>query len=193
MRYTTRTLLVLMAVVGLGLYVYANGPWWWSWQRSQARREFDSLEHTIVAGLSSSTNDIDSTYFKGQPGADATLRLLEGVGWTNKHQFHGESIEQEYGSFTRNGDRLFFSVHTPNFEGTGWASHLVIRWGDRIYMIDDENLDDFERDCRKGLEPRTSQLGRYYLRQGDHTKPVFGNPIWPEGIARQGPTTTTQP
>lgn len=144
-------------------------------------REFWELDRKIIAGQKSSTNELDANYLQGRPGADTTLRLLNGTGWTNNVVLGEESIQREYGTFTCNDTKLSFVVDVPDFEASGWAPLHIVRWGSRVYLINEERLADFEDAIQRGFEPRTTRHGLFYLREGDQTKPVSGDPIWPEG------------
>jgi len=62
---------------------------------------------------------------------------------------------------------------------------LPIRWSDRIYLIDEDDLTNFVNAVNFGLEPRselTSEpyYGSFYLRVGDQQKKVSGEPGVPD-------------
>lgn len=60
-----------------------------------------------------------------------------------------------------------------------------VRWSGRLYLLDEEALADFANAINLGLEPRRSLItenyyGLFYLRKGDETKEVSGNPSLPQ-------------
>ena len=101
---------------------------------------------------------------------------LTGQAWTNNVVLGEESIQREYGTFTCNDTKLSFVVDVPDFEASGWAPLHIVRWGSRVYLINEERLADFEDAIQRGFEPRTTRHGLFYLREGDQTKPVSGAP-----------------
>lgn len=61
---------------------------------------------------------------------------------------------------------------------------LALRWGGRIYLIDESDLRDFSNAINLGLEPRTELLsepyyGSFFLRESDLQKSVSGRPTLP--------------
>ncbi len=171
-----------MALVPLIMYFFFNGPWWWAWQRLPALRGFAAMENAIQAGTPNLSEELDAQYLKGSPGAFTTLSLCTDVGWTNKCELHGKTVEQEYGSFTRTDTTIKFVLSTPNSEATGFASHHVVRWGPRVYLIPIDQLDGFQRMCSLNAEPRNTPFGNFFLREGDHLKPVNGKPTLPLSV-----------
>lgn len=57
-----------------------------------------------------------------------------------------------------------------------------VRWGPRVYLIPDEDLDGFVNAVNYGFEPRYEERGLFWLRDGDHEKPVEGDPELPEKV-----------
>jgi len=60
------------------------------------------------------------------------------------------------------------------------ARLLPVRWGKRLYLIEDSNADSFIRDVIRGDEPRSSGDGIHLLRVGDWKVRVSGRPEVPE-------------
>ena len=61
---------------------------------------------------------------------------------------------------------------------------LAVKWGERVYLIDESNLRDFSNAINLGLEPRTALLsqpyyGSFFLRESDLQKDVSGKPSLP--------------
>jgi hypothetical protein len=64
---------------------------------------------------------------------------------------------------------------------------LPIRWASRIYLMDEDDLNDFVHAINLGLEPRSEAsaepyYGSFYLREGDEKKKAQGKPILPKQI-----------
>jgi len=63
-------------------------------------------------------------------------------------------------------------------------SLLVVKWGERVYLIDESDLRDFSNAVNLGLEPRPElrsepYYGSFFLREGDLQKNVSGKPSLP--------------
>jgi len=61
---------------------------------------------------------------------------------------------------------------------------LVVKWGERVYLIDESDLRDFSNAVNLGLEPRPElrsepYYGSFFLREGDLQKSVSGKPSLP--------------
>jgi len=61
----------------------------------------------------------------------------------------------------------------------------VIKWGDRIYLMDKEQFGAFVDAINLGFEPREVEgyrplYGFIFLREGDEKKPVQGRPLLPD-------------
>ena len=62
---------------------------------------------------------------------------------------------------------------------------MPVRWSERLYLMDADDLDSFAGAINLGLEPRASlsthhYYGAFYLRDGDERKKVEGSPSLPE-------------
>ena len=60
----------------------------------------------------------------------------------------------------------------------------TVKWGERIYLLDEKTLNDFAKAVNLGLEPRSDSrsepyVGSFYLREGDDNKDVSGLPSLP--------------
>jgi hypothetical protein len=63
-------------------------------------------------------------------------------------------------------------------------SLVPVKWGERVYLIDDSDLRDFSNAINLGLEPRPElrsepYYGSFFLREGDLQKSVTGKPSLP--------------
>jgi hypothetical protein len=78
---------------------------------------------------------------------------------------------------------LILSPEKPNvregFRGTS-TDFLIVRWGDRSYLVPEADKQEFGNEVNQGGEPRESPHGRFYLRRGDWEKKVTGLPVVPK-------------
>lgn len=58
----------------------------------------------------------------------------------------------------------------------------IVRWGERVYLV--ELLPNFINEINAGDEPRTTNEGMAYLRDGDWERPANGSPVLPAKFAR---------
>jgi hypothetical protein len=59
-----------------------------------------------------------------------------------------------------------------------------VKWGDRQYLLDADEIAYFSSSIKDGSEPRTSSAGSFLLRYGDWQKPVSGRPELPPEYAK---------
>jgi hypothetical protein len=64
---------------------------------------------------------------------------------------------------------------------------IPISWGNRLYLIEDSDADQFIRDVVRGYEPRASSEGSHLLRVGDSKVRVWGRPEVPEAWQKEFP------
>jgi hypothetical protein len=157
------------------------------------------LAGTYVAGHnfggSSITLEADGTYFQNSGActmatkesgkfalSDGIVRftILKSTGV----QFSDES--KEYDLFNPEARKEFFGyrddekVEPLKTEFT----LLPVKWGERIYLIDEDDLKDFANAINLGLEPRAElssepYYGSFFLRESDLQKSVSGKPSLP--------------
>jgi len=54
--------------------------------------------------------------------------------------------------------------------------YIPVRWGERLYLLQDDEGPDFRAAIERGLEPRKEPFGSFYLREDDWTRPAPGRP-----------------
>lgn len=65
-------------------------------------------------------------------------------------------------------------------KGIGFADHVVpVPWGERMYLIPEEELSAFASAVNLGDEPRKDAQGMFLMRQGDEKRKVGGMPLLP--------------
>lgn len=60
---------------------------------------------------------------------------------------------------------------------------IPVKWGEREYLIDGEEIEDFCLSVKNGNEPRTKIHGNFHLKDGDWEVSVTGEPTSPDGQA----------
>jgi hypothetical protein len=87
------------------------------------------------------------------------------------------------GSAKIESNHLILTPEQPN-DSTGFGGTLtdfvVVRWGDRLYLIPKEDGKRFCNEVKLGREPRSKLHGSFYLRRGDCDKKVTGLPTVPK-------------
>lgn len=103
-------------------------------------------------------------------GVAATWQGCLGTYGINK----GAVIPQADGS-------LLLKYEGPNDpKGIGFADHVVpVAWGERMYMIAEEELPAFASAVNFGDEPRNIAQGMFLMRKGDESRKVYGMPDLP--------------
>jgi CubicO group peptidase (beta-lactamase class C family) len=91
------------------------------------------------------------------------------------------TYDRNYGGVTFADDVLTLHPQfTNDEEGIGISEQfVVIRWGERRYLISPRDIERFAADVAAGHEPRTSLWGSFILRHDDETKPAPGLPQLP--------------
>jgi hypothetical protein len=62
---------------------------------------------------------------------------------------------------------------------------IPVRWGERRYLIDANDVPGFINQIHWGLEPRDTAFGDHFLQRGDEQRPALGLPALPEQWAQQ--------
>lgn len=95
--------------------------------------------------------------------------------------------EQDVDLFDAQARMKFFGYRDsdPIWPLTTEYALRAVTWGERIYLLDEKNFDDFARAINLGLEPRSDStsepyVGSFYLRKGDEKKDVSGMPSLPK-------------
>ena len=103
-------------------------------------------------------------------GVAATWQGCLGTYSVNK----GRVIAQADGS-------LLLEYEQPNDQrGIGFADHLIpVVWGERMYMISEDELPAFASAVNLGDEPRKYAQGLFLMRTGDEQRKVYGVPALP--------------
>lgn len=168
-------------VVALGTFVAARGD---------ASPPADA-EHAVEQRRLRIADELDAlgdhawagAYFHGD-GLGVNLRLT--LAPASGHAFTWQGCLGLYdcnmGEVAQAGDRLQLSfVYENRQEGfRGLATEfLIVRWGERRYLVAADDVVGFCNEINAGSEPRAHVYGRHFLRQGDETVPVTGFPELP--------------
>ena len=107
------------------------------------------------------------------------------------------SDNKEHDLTKRKARRVYLNTDEP-FKTYTWNMQIV-RWGPRIYLMDQKALGEFIKAINLGFEPRQvdgyrAYYGTFYLRDGDEKKPIDGRPPLPKEFLDQlisAPVTAT--
>ncbi|MBX3699192.1 MAG: hypothetical protein R3F08_06715 [Dokdonella sp.] len=127
-------------------------------------------------------------YFEGDGlGVNVNLSLARGAGisatWFGCMGLYGAN---EGDVLELPGDRLEFRFGSPNGKGGqvpigGFPTSVtLVRWGERRYLLADDQMMDFVNAMHQGWEPRSDLHGMFLLAKGDEEKPAPGLPTLPE-------------
>lgn len=138
--------------------------------------EFEALKDHDWAGR----------YYEGDGvGANVAVYLAPKSGAV--HTLHGclGLYDQNHGSVEETKGRIRIAWKLPNPDDWNRPNeYLAVRWGERRYLIQPEDILQFCSDVRAGDEPRKRRHGMYLLRFGDEDLPVKGEPSLPPGFEK---------
>lgn len=117
--------------------------------------------------------------------------------YTGNH--HGD--EPEVDLFDNQARKAFFGYRDDQEVAPIVTEYALVpvKWGKRIYLLDEKSFDDFTDAINLGFEPRDDlrsepYAGMFYLRDGDERKPVSGIPSLPRewsALLLKNPVTAT--
>lgn len=128
------------------------------------------------------------SYYAGDGlGGNVSLDLANDAGATLLVGGCTGILQRALGSVTSDGDvlvlRLTDSLGSSARETT-WRLRPV-RWGDRQYLLEEDEIVAFVDAIRSGTEPRSRIQGHHLLRDGDQDLPAHGLPgLRAEELAR---------
>jgi len=115
-------------------------------------------------------------------GVNVSLALAPEGGftfiWTGCLGVYGRN----YGTVVLRSGRLALDFAHPNEPGAfgGFSKVLVpVSWGDRHYLVGEEQLGSFVNAINAGIEPCSHRCGRFLVRDGDEEVKVTGRPELP--------------
>lgn len=149
-------------------------------RRTRVREAITSALQPIWAG----------EYFEGDGlGENVSLTVARGAGisatWFGCMGLYGAN---EGDVLELPAGRLEFRFNGPNGGGGQGpfgrfpTSVTLVRWGERRYLLADDQMMDFVNAMHEGWEPRSDLHGMFLLARGDEEKPAPGLPGLPEGI-----------
>lgn len=196
-----KTLALVLALASSSLALRADNPspavWMgreqmWELKHSKAalaeleRREA-AFEAEMAAGA---VPDWAGLYYDGDGlGRNLVVRVTPQGGfiftWTGCMGLY----DLNYGPVEYRGGRVSMTFELPNDPGRfgGPSSLLHVRWGERNYLLADEDLKPFVNAVNSGREPQKDCIpscGSFFLRRGDDQKPVSGEPDLPAEYRR---------
>ena len=95
--------------------------------------------------------------------------------------------KKEYDLTKRKPRKEFLDTNEP-FKPESWALQIM-RWGERVYLLDEDNFGNLIEAINLGFEPRSVEgysafYGAIYLREGDENKPAAVPPPLPAEFLR---------
>lgn len=141
-------------------------------QRVLIRKEIATIQQHPWAG----------EYYEGDGlGANIRMSLAPGTGvaatWHGCMGMYGANR----GKVVLHDGELRFEYEQPNRQGFGGFPDALrpVRWGERRYMIPDDERIAFVNAINHGLEPRDVVHGMFLLAEGDEKKAADGLPDLP--------------
>lgn len=123
-------------------------------------------------------------YYGDGMGVNASLGLAPRSGFVFKWTGCIGVYDRNYGDVQLAHDGSI--ILSPNFENDrrglqGVGLELIpIPWEQRRYLVPVDEVARFCNAVNNGNEPRNERFGFFFLRNGDHEKPVTGPPSLPE-------------
>ena len=154
---------------------------------SELKRREDSFEAEMATGA---VPDWAGQYYDGDGlGRNIVVRLSPQGGFIYTWSGCLGLYDLNYGPVEYRGSRLLMTFELPNDAGKfgGPSSLLHVRWGERNYLLADEDLKPFVNAVNSGREPQKfciPRCGSFLLREGDDQKPVSGLPDLPAEYRR---------
>jgi hypothetical protein len=142
---------------------------------------FGGVELTLAADGTYSSQAGDCTTEYAERGAytftNNVITLTVSERTARPHSGLVEQVMQEGNNETSTGNEA-------SARGTIYRL-MPVRWSDRLYLINEDDLLQFCNAINAGVEPRQAQgtfgfFGTFYLRAGDENKPAAGIPEVPE-------------
>lgn len=151
--------------------------------RTELGRRNEYLEAEIGTGA---VPEWAGEYYTGDGlGKNIAVMIAPQGGFT--YTWHGclGLYDVNYGTVDSRGRRLTLSLELPNGKDFGVPDHfLPVRWGERHYLLADDELKSFVNAVNSGHEPCGPRCGPFLLRKGDDEKPVHGRPDLPEDLRK---------
>lgn len=123
-------------------------------------------------------------YYQGDGlGVNVSLDIAPKAGFV--FEWHGclGLYDRNYGKVTEKDGELHLTFELKNmregFQGLA-SSFLPVKWGERTYLIPDDEIVEFCNGINFGWEPREDSHGFFLLRDGDCEKKVTGFPSLPK-------------
>ena len=148
--------------------------------RAELNRRKEFIEAEIGTGA---VPEWAGEYYAGDGlGKNVLVRIAPQGGFTYTWNGCLGLYDVNYGPVEVRGRRLTLSFELPNDAGTfGVPKHFVpVRWGERHYLLAEEELKPFVNAVNSAYEPCGPGCGPFLLRRGDEEKGVSGWPDLPE-------------
>jgi hypothetical protein len=127
---------------------------------------------------------VAGAYYQGD-GLGVNWSLTVGAAGTFAFTWDGclGRYDENEGDAVLEGGVLKLRPKKPLDHGMGKQLPLLwvpVRWGDRFYLLEEEDIPLFAKYVNQGWEPRTEAHGLFLLRRDDWKKKTSGPPVLPE-------------
>lgn len=159
-------------------------------QAGIAQRLFPDASNRALRAARRAKADEPAAILKRE-AAIRELRAGAGHPWAGKYRILGQTLTlgpglgyrqaatgskwADQGEVRDRGSLLELHSSKPELN----RSVRVVRWGERVYLLSDEEFVDFANAYNNGWEPRRTEGGAFFLREGDWSKPAPGLPLVP--------------
>ncbi len=143
-----------------------------------ARFEFGGTEITLNANGTYVSHSSNCTSVVSEKGTYSVANNVLSLN-PRKQFFRSFSDNKDRDVTTRKARKKYLDTDEPFSTATEYLQ--IIRWGERIYLMNENQFEGFVDAINLGFEPREvdgyrAYYGSYLLRVGDETKPVHGPP-----------------
>lgn len=131
-----------------------------------------------------SESELSAEYYRGDGlGVRCYMNLSKNRTFNFRWEGCLGTYDKNEGSYTIENGTLVLSPKHPNIREGGSkmlpTRFLSVKWGNRLYLIPEDEVIKFCNEINQGREPRDDVNGLFYLRRGDEKKPVIGFPDLP--------------
>jgi hypothetical protein len=164
-----------------------------SMNREQVQAEIERRKNLFEAEMATgAVPDWAGEYSNGiEFGRNSRIKLAPHAGFTHSRgSACGRTYDANFGAVVVRGNRLSLRYELPNDEAHfgGSREFVIVRWGQRIYLLPEEELGPFVNAVNSGKEPHKHCIpscAPFLVRRGDDEKPVSGTPDLPAEYRRR--------
>ena len=145
----------------------------WEKRRLAIEKEIAELGEHPWAGDYCKGGGLSGLYLILAPTSGFAYMRSADIGVQDRN--HGDVIHTDDGTL-----KLVFTFENAEYGFAAPEELVLIRWGERHYLVAIDDVLAFCNHVVSGTEPRNSRYGWHLLRRGDHEKPAKGLPEIPK-------------